>query len=291
MRRTLDPKLDVTFKALLSRPGNGELLVSLINAVLQPSAPIISVTVLNPELPKDLADDKGALLDALVRLSDGRQVDVEMQSCSRPGLRKRALFYWARMYASQIGRGQPHTELEPCVGIFLLNFNELPCTGFHSKFRVIEVSSHEPFSDALELHMVELPKLAECDIKSELDLVHWARFFAAESDDELEELAMQDSTMRKAKEALEVLSADPSARELARQRELGMIGYQLDLQASRSQGIREGETKAMRDSVARLCAVLNIEFDQGKHQQLAAMNATEVETLLDKLTIDRRWPE
>jgi hypothetical protein len=54
---------------------------------------------------------------------------------------------------------------------------------------VLEASSHEPFSDALELHVVELPKLAGCEISSELDLVSWARFFAAESDEELEELA------------------------------------------------------------------------------------------------------
>jgi predicted transposase/invertase (TIGR01784 family) len=87
MRRTLDPKLDVIFKLLLSSPRNEALLTSLITAVLRPSVPIASVTVLNPELPKDLADDKGALLDVLVRLGDGRQVDVEMQSCSRPGLR------------------------------------------------------------------------------------------------------------------------------------------------------------------------------------------------------------
>jgi predicted transposase/invertase (TIGR01784 family) len=242
MRSTLDPKLDVIFKSLLARPVNRDLLASLITAVLQPPVPIASVRVLNPELPKDLADDKGALLDVLVRLDDGRQVDVEMQSHSRPGLRQRALFYWARLYASQIGRGQSHTQLEPCVSIFLLDYKELRDTHFHSRFRVLEVNTHEAFSDALELHLVELPKLHWCETGRESALVRWGRFFAAETDEELEELAMQDPMMRKAKEALESLSADPSVQELARQRELGMIGYQLDLEAARKQGKDEGET-------------------------------------------------
>jgi predicted transposase/invertase (TIGR01784 family) len=277
--------------------------------------------VLNPELPKDLADDKGALLDVLVRLDDGRQVDVEMQSCSRPGLRQRALFYWARMYAAQIGRGQSHAELEPCVSIFLLDFRELPGTGFHSKFRVLEVSSHEPFSDALELHVVELPKLAGCEISSEPELAHWARFFAAGTDEELEELAMRDPMMQKAKDALENLSADPSVQELARQRELGMIGYQLDLQAARKQGMAEGrtdgeirgeqrgmaigeqrgETKgraeglvegrglALRDAVARLCAVFGIELDEQRRQRLQSMADTDLQALVETIAQERRW--
>ena len=256
MRSTLDPKLDVIFKILLSKPSNQALLASLIAAVLRPPVPIASVTVLNPELPKDLADDKGALLDVLVLLDDGRQVDVEMQSCSRPGLRQRALFYWARMYASQIGRGQSHAELESCVSIFVLDFEELRGTQFHSKFQVLEVSTREAFSDALELHVVELPKLAGCETGSELDLLRWGRFFAAETDDELEELAMQDPVMRKAKEALESLSADPSARELARQRELGMLGYQIDLQAARRQGKDEGQ--AVGEAKGRATALTHL---------------------------------
>jgi predicted transposase/invertase (TIGR01784 family) len=289
---------------------------------MRPPVPIASVTVLNPELPKDLADDKGALLDVLVRLGDGRQVDVEMQSCSRPGLWQRALFYWARMYAAQIGRGQTHTELEPCVGIFLLDFNELRGAGFHSKFRVIEVSTHEPFSDALELHVVELPKLAGCEIGSEPDLVSWGRFFAAESDEELEELAMQDPVMRKAKQALEDLSADPSVQELARQRELAMIGYQLDIAAARKQGITEGlaegRTSGLRDgeavgeqrgqtrgrseglaegrgmalceAVLRLCAVFGVELDESQRQRLRQMSDAERLVLLETIAKERRFP-
>jgi predicted transposase/invertase (TIGR01784 family) len=150
------------------------------------------------------------------------------------------LFYWAKLYASQIGRGQSHAELEPCVSIFLLNFTELPGLRLHSTFRVLEVSSHEPFSEALELHIVELPKLLDGETDEETELVRWARFLAANSDEQLAALAKEDPVMQKAKEALDLLSAEPSAQELARQREFGMIGYQLDLQAARRQGEAAG---------------------------------------------------
>src|SRR5512140_3294905 len=148
----LDPKFDVVFKILFADPRARHALVAVLTAVLRPEKPIVDVTVLNPELPKDSVDDKGALLDVRVALKDGRQVDVEMQSQSQPGLRQRFLYYWAKVYSSQIGRGDPHTKLEPCIGVFILAFQQLQSSRFHSKFQVLEVTDHEPFSDRLELH-------------------------------------------------------------------------------------------------------------------------------------------
>ena len=81
-RRTLDPKLDVVFKMLFGDPRHQRLLVSLLEAVMQPATPITEVTVLNPGLPKDLAGDKDVELDVRVREGSGRQYDVEMQRCS-----------------------------------------------------------------------------------------------------------------------------------------------------------------------------------------------------------------
>ena len=85
----LDPKLDVVFKLLFAHPNHRDILISLLTAVLQPPAPIVDATVLNPEIPKELPDDKGAVLDIHVHLADGRHVDVEMQAALHPGLIQR----------------------------------------------------------------------------------------------------------------------------------------------------------------------------------------------------------
>ncbi len=68
----LDPKLDVVFKMLFAAEGNEHLLVSLLTAVLRPCSAIAHVQVANPELPKELASDRGVRLDVLVELEDGR---------------------------------------------------------------------------------------------------------------------------------------------------------------------------------------------------------------------------
>jgi hypothetical protein len=87
---------------------NRGLLISLLNAVLQPRIPIESVEVLHAQPERASVDDKSIALDVLVRLATGEEVDVEMQSQRRPALRERALYYWARLYAGQLQRGDSY---------------------------------------------------------------------------------------------------------------------------------------------------------------------------------------
>jgi predicted transposase/invertase (TIGR01784 family) len=293
MHPPLDPKFDVVFKILFADPRCRHALVAVLTAVLRPEKPIVDVTVLNPELPKDFIDDKGAQLDVLVELEDGRRVDVEMQSQSVPGLRQRALFYWARMYSPQIGRGGSHADLKPCIGVFILAFRELHCARFHSKFQVLEVTDHEPFSPHLELHVLELPKVPELSkvLEEQVALVRWGRFLAAESDAEREELAMQDPAIREAKDTLDRLSADPAVQDLVQRRRESLDLYEISLRLAEAEGEAKGRVETLCKAVSRLCEVLGIELDDQRRQALTAMSDTELDALCDTLTRERRWPD
>lgn len=244
VRKRLNATLDVVFKLLMADAGNTDLLISLLTAVLRPKSPIVAVEVLNPELPKSLVDDKGSVLDLHVKLADGRHTDVEMQIRVHPALRSRALFYWAKMYAGQLGLGGLYPDLKPCVSVFILGERELPEGRFHSIFRVLDVNTKEQFSDQLEMHFVQLP-----DLPSQFDeldkLLHdWGRFFRGR-DADLEELAMGSPVFAKALTFLDMLSAEPSVRELAEQRELAQRNYLSGLDASHRQGRIEGRVEGL----------------------------------------------
>jgi predicted transposase/invertase (TIGR01784 family) len=125
-RRTLDPTLDVVFKMLLTRgPESHELLVSLLTAVMRPRSPFAKVVVRNPELPAADLLDHGVVLDLSAQLEDGTLVDIEMQSDKRPAFRERALFYWARLYGSELERGADYHALRPVVSVLFLDYREL----------------------------------------------------------------------------------------------------------------------------------------------------------------------
>jgi len=246
-RKTLDPKLDIVFWMLFADERNRPLLISLLNAVLKPAVPIASVEVVDADPERMAPDDKAIALDLRVRLENGEQVDVEMQTRRHPALRERSLYYWARLYAGQLQRGDLYTELRPCFVVLITDFVELATPRFHSIFRVHESHDHQALTDHLELHVVELPKLqAAVDRNEEPTLTDWARFLAATTDEELNDLAMENSVLKQAKEALDQLSADPEARARAEHRETVLLANQAGLAKAQ----REARERGMADGLA-----------------------------------------
>lgn len=154
--RLLDPTIDVVFKLLLLRWQ--ELLRDMIEAVLN-LLPIQDLVVLNPEIPKEFPGDKSVVLDIRIRLHDGHQIDLEMQSTVPSGTRARFLYYWAKAFADSITAGEEYTLLRPCISILWLKEPMLQGSRFHSVFHLSEDYSRERLSSELGFHVFELPKL------------------------------------------------------------------------------------------------------------------------------------
>ncbi len=317
----LDPKLDVVFKLLFAHEKNRDILIALLTAVLQPSVSIDSVQVLNPEVPKDLPADRGAVLDIHVRLADGRHIDVEMQSELHLGLAQRFLYYWARLHASQLSAGDCYEKLCPTLSVLILKEPLLRLAKAHSKFRILEVETHHELTADLEMHFVELSKIAlEADDSA---LKRWMAFLLARDEKELEELAMSDPNIRRATEALAELSSDPQAQELARQREMAQINWKIMRQFEREEGEAkgraegeakgraegeakgraegeakgraEGEAKGRLESlvlaVETACEILEIEIDTARRKALHECDADALTRLLHGIRQNRCWPE
>jgi predicted transposase/invertase (TIGR01784 family) len=296
MRRTLDPKSDIVFKMLFGDPRNSGLLVKVLNDVLGADPPTTEVTILNPMPPKKLINEKGIALDVRARRTDGEQYDVEMQCYRHSAYRERSLYYLTRIYGEQLTSGMDYTKLCPCRAIWITDFRELRGERFHSTFRLLEVHDHEEFTGHFELHLLELPKLGRgVSQKDGPKAEKWGRFLEAETDEELERLAMSDPDLQEAKEALERLSADPEARMLAEQRRMAQISYQLDLNRTREDALRQGRTEGhaegLRQAVESLCDVLDITLGESHRARLQQSDIAALESLLSYVRAHRRWPE
>jgi predicted transposase/invertase (TIGR01784 family) len=301
-RQTLDPTLDVVFKMLLtSRPESPRLLVSLLTAVLRPPSPFAKVVVRNPELPSTEVLERGVVLDIAAELADGTLLDIEMQSDKRPAFRERALFYWARLYGAELERGEGYEALRPVISVLFLDYRELRGQRLHSVFHVLEVHDHERFSDALALHVIELPKIPQATAEERADeasLLRWSRFFAAQTDAELEEIAMADPVIAEARNVLQAVSDDPTAREIARLRANAQVVRRLEEAALRQEGreegikegIKEGRAEALRRAIEGLCLALGVPLDAAMRAALADRDAEALQALFDALVRDRAWP-
>ena len=291
MREFYLPSNDVVFHHLFAEECNQDLLISLLSAVLDPPSPITGVRLLPTERLGAEADNKGMRLDVCVELADRTTVDVEMQNAPREAPRRRTLFCWARLYGTQLARGQDYSELRPCIAIRLLGYRELPGERFHSILRVQEIHDHEVFSDAFELHLVELPKVGpsrSAQPATKLEL--WARFLGARSREELERMAMSgDPELEKAWEQVDRLNQDPETRALAYHRETSLLLYQSDLASAHRRGEADGEAKGEAKGKAegraegKAEAVLSVlearGLPVGEQQRARVLACTEVETL------------
>jgi predicted transposase/invertase (TIGR01784 family) len=286
-RKTLDPKLDIVFWMLFGEERNRALLLSLLNAVLQPVVPIASVEVLHSEPEKLTVVDKAIALDVRVRLINGEQVDIEMQSQRRPALPERVLYYWARLYAGQLFRGDDYGELRRCALVLFTNFSMLTVGRFHSLFQVREAHDGQLLTEQLELHVLELPKLESDSLRDEPTLTLWGRFLSATTDAELERLSMEHPVLKQAKEALEKLSADPEARLRAEQRETALLLYNLDIGTSREEGKAEGKAEGRAEGKAealrRLMALRFGALPDAVLQQISTAGETKLELWLERL--------
>jgi predicted transposase/invertase (TIGR01784 family) len=275
---------------MFAREQSRDILVALLTAVLRPPAPIVEVAVQNAEIPHgSLLAEKDIVLDLVVKLGDGTVVDVEMQTHARPGAMARVLYYWARLASAELRPGEPYSKLPRVVVVWLLGYRAFPSTPFHGIFDVRERASGTLLSDRLEIHTVELPRLAELcadEQAAQKELTRWARFFNARDRRELEELATLDPIMDRAKSILEELSADPVAQETARQRELALLnlrherflahqeglekGQAIGLEKGQAIGLEKGQAIGLMRGIVSVLASKGIQLDEAQRARLEA---------------------
>lgn len=204
------PKVDFCFKELMQ---NGKVRRGIIAALLNVSPDEIAETRLLPTiLRQEYAEDKYGILDVLVQMKDGTQIDFEMQVAPFDYWSNRILFYWSKMYVGQINRGEDYGKLRKCIHVSILDFvhfTEDKCC--YHKIGLYDFSVGKAYGDLLELHILELSKLPEED-KNESGIIRWMRFFNSESKEAFEMIAEKDEYIGEAYELLKNLSADEKKR-------------------------------------------------------------------------------
>ena len=85
------------------------------------------------------------------------------------------------MYADQIEQGQKYDVLKKCVSIRILDFELFKKeVGFYSCFHIREDTRGFLYTDKMEFHVIELPKLPLELTEDCAGIELWAKFINAE---------------------------------------------------------------------------------------------------------------
>ena len=219
----MKPKVDFCFKELMEFE---EVRQGFIAAVLgiEPEE-VIKTELLPTHLRVRHNKDKLGILDVRVILNGDVQLDMEIQVAKFLFWRERSLFYLSKMYSDVILAGEGYHVLGKCIHVGILDFILFEeDEEFYSCFHMWEDKRRRKYSDKFEIHIVELPKLAEHEYP-ETALLKWAKFLIAEKKEEFEMAAKTDPHIRKAYEQLLHMSEDGNKRLIYEARQKAIYDY------------------------------------------------------------------
>lgn len=247
----MKPKVDWTFKELMT---NEKARIGFLSSILKIRPEEIKETrILNTDLRKEYAEDKQGILDVRILLNNAVEIDCEIQLSKLRVWADRSLFYLSKMFTEQIKPKQSYRVFKKCVSISILDFKLFPGeTGFYSCFHIREDTRHFIYTDKMEFHVVELPKLpkglkADC---SNIEL--WARFINAEQKEEFDMLAQKDPYIESAYEQLQVISQDKEKRLEYEARQKAIWDYNQMMLEAEERGIQRGREEGEERGIERI---------------------------------------
>ena len=253
MNNRVNLRIDFAFKQLFGTQGNEDILMGFLNAVLQKTlpSPIMSLTLEDPHIHKEYKEDKLSIMDMRATLCTGEFVNVEIQIANKHDIQKRSLYYWSKLYASQMQEGMPYSKLQKAITINLLDFvlyrnqEHFTTTGI-----LWDVEKDLRICDDIEIHYIELPKLIAQWRDEKVDprqdvLVRWLLLLAANEDhhltDTLEAIALeQDETLQKAIQKWDNMSHNQRFRREYEAREKILLDEKAAVAHAEKKGIEKG---------------------------------------------------
>ena len=245
--------VDYAFKRVFGKNGNESILKDLLESIL--NIEIKSITIQNPEIPKNMKDGKVGILDVRAELNGDEITEVEMQVQDQHNIDKRSPTYLTKIYSDQLKEGEQYIEVKKVVVINILNFDYYKRNSYHSVARMMFEESKENekvdlgyieedkyATKDLEMHFIELPKFRKKDPDMSNKLEQWLCLICDE-EDKIKMAESKNEEIEKAKKELEKIAMNPEDREL----------YELRLKAIRDEmnirysgyidGMAEGEAK------------------------------------------------
>ena len=240
----MKPKIDFAFKEIMT---DEKARIGFLSAVLQLKPEDIKETyILNPYLDKVHEEDKLGILDVRILMNNDTEIDTEIQLSEMRLWTNRALFYAAKMYTDQIEQGQKYDVLKKCVSISILDFDLFKGQKeFFSSFHIKEDTRNFLYTDKMEFHVIELPKLPKELRKNSSDVELWAKFINAEREEEFDMLAKQNGYIESAYKKLQIISQDKEKRLEYEAREKAIRDYNQSMYEAEQRGIEIGEQRGI----------------------------------------------
>ena len=287
---TINRKNDYAFKRIFGHEDSKYVLARFLSVVLNVPIEADELTLIQTELSPEYVADKSSVLDIQVRRSAFHEkMNVEMQRRDNQGnIGRRILYYWGRNFTGELKAGQDYSELPKQISIVIADFDVFDwkdSAKFHGVFHVSEQDEGLLFSDALEIHVLELPKLRSLPLKEKWSALEcWLLYLDNMEGETMEQIATQEPMIRRAMTIEDAFMKIESERNLYELREKGRRDFDSAISAAEKRGEERGEKRGeKRGRAERDLEIAGGMLAEGMSLELAAkitgLSLEELKTL------------
>lgn len=205
----LDPKNDFAFKQIFGNVKNKEILIRFLNDMIPfpENGKIVDLSFLKPSQDPETFAKKQSVVDVLCTDTHGCQYIVEMQVAHTEGFEKRAQYYAAKAYGSQMHVGDQYQNLKEIIFLAFTDFILFPNKkAYKSDHVILDKSTFENDLKDFYFCFVELPKFNKTIPELSNATERWIYFLKhapKTSPDELNALIGSDAILAEAYKALD----------------------------------------------------------------------------------------
>lgn len=212
--------------------------------------------------------------------------DFEIQVAPYPWWPERSVFYLAKMYTEQMEVREDYKIIKKCIHVGILDFKLFPeDKEWYSCFHLWEDGRRRQYTDKLEVHIFELPKLNNVG-SSESELLDWMRFMNAEKKEEFEMLAAKNKYLGKAYGKLKKLSADKEWRLEYEARQKAIWDYNSMMKYNYEKGEIEGyERGELQGKDLKLKEQIRKKLEKQKNAEQIAEELEEELSVIEELIL------
>ena len=249
------PTSDIFIKYLFGTEENKILLLAFINAVLENSgfSLIEKVELKNTFNLKKIVFDKESILDIKATDESGKIFNIEVQTSGTGVFNHRTLYYWARLYSSQLHEGDIYSKLYPAICINILDFKLFKdFEKYHSTFMIREKDSPEYFlSEHLVIHFLELPKLK--GLETGKKLTQWLYYLKNEGkeDKTMQILLKENENIARAHEKYIAFTKDEELMDAYEAHIKWKKDYNTGIFNAKEEGREEGIKKGKEEGIKK----------------------------------------
>ncbi|MDR0387856.1 MAG: Rpn family recombination-promoting nuclease/putative transposase [Treponema sp.] len=256
----LSPLSDDVFKAIFADRRNIDNLAAFLRPVVNlPDDEYTRLTIVDLHLGRLFKKDKQGILDVKALTRTGKVINIEVQVCRFVAIRKRILYYLAKLIGEQLGRGDGYERIQQVIIVLICDhiiFDEPePAEGgripsvrksgrmgrYMNSFLLRNDTNRKIFTDLIKIITIELPKVPEMTDRKAV--WPWARFFTCKGEEEFDMLTEEYPELTKVVGTLKKLSWGERRREIAFQKEM----WRRDRAAMDAQVREEGKAEGRKE--------------------------------------------